>query len=98
MEAVADGMEAVDGMVADGEVADGMEDTTAVAGIGMPGIIDGTAAGVGGEVVGTRGGFFRFRCLTLIHITEGTTVQGMGTGMGMDRVTVTDTESSDRHP
>jgi hypothetical protein len=51
-----DGMGEVDGMVEVGEVAAGMVDTTAVAGIGMRGIIDGTAAGAGGEAVGIRGG------------------------------------------
>ena len=40
-------------------------DTTAVAGTGMQATIDGTAAGAGGEAVGTRGGSFRFQCLTL---------------------------------
>jgi hypothetical protein len=55
-EEAVDGTEAVDGMVAVGEVAAGMADTTGVAGIGMRGIIDGTAAGAGGEEVGTRGG------------------------------------------
>ena len=34
----------------------GTVDTTVVAGTGMRGIIDGTAAGAGGEAVGTRGG------------------------------------------
>jgi hypothetical protein len=70
--------------------AAGMVDTTAVAGIGMRGITDGTAAGAGGEAVGIRGGSFRFQCLTHIRITEVTTVQAMG--MDMDQVTVTDTE------
>ena len=55
-EEAVDGMVAVDGMEEVGEVAAGMVDTTAVAGIGMRDIIDGTAAGAGGEVVGTRGG------------------------------------------
>jgi hypothetical protein len=84
----------VDGMVVGAGVAEdgGEADTTADGDTGMLAIIDGTAVGVGGAVVGTRGGCFRCRCLFLIRITGVTTVQAMGTGM--DRVTDTVTESS----
>jgi hypothetical protein len=88
-------MEEADGMVADGEVAAGMEDTTAVAATGMQATIDGTAAGVGGEAGGTRGGSFQFQCLTRIHITEGTTVQAMDTARDIVMVTGTDTDMDD---
>jgi hypothetical protein len=67
--------------------------TTAVAASTPQGIIDGTAAGAGGEAVGTRGGFFR--CLSLIRITEGTTVQAMDTAGDMVTVTGTDTDMDD---
>jgi L-asparagine transporter-like permease len=92
------GVVAVVGMVAGGAVAVFAADTTAVVGTGMLATIDGTEAGVGGAAVGTRGGFFRYRYLTLIRITAAdTTVQDMDMdrvmGTGMDRVTVTDTES-----
>jgi hypothetical protein len=102
--ALAGGTAAAGGVVAAGTAVDGGEaDTTAVVGTGMPGTIDGTAAGVGGAAVGIRGGSFRYRCLFLIRITGGITVQdmgmGMGMGMGMDRVTGTDTDrGSSRSP
>jgi hypothetical protein len=85
-------MAVVDGTAAVFEAGITVADTTAVAGTGMLATIAGTAVGVGGAVVGTRGGCFR--CLTLIHITEGTTVQAMGMARVTDmaRVTVTDTE------
>jgi hypothetical protein len=82
-------MAAAGGVVAAGVAVDGGEaDTTAAAGTGMLATIDGTAAGVGGEAVGIRGGSFRFQCLT--RTTADITVQAMDTDM--DRVTVTDTE------
>jgi hypothetical protein len=65
---------------------------TAVVASTPQGIIDGTAAGVGGAVAGIRGGSFRFQCLT--RTTADITVQAMDTDM--DRVTVTDTEHGGR--
>ena len=85
-----DGTAAVDGAVAVFEADTTDAATTAVAGTGMLATIDGTAAGAGGAVGTTRGGYFRFRGLTRI-----TVITDQGTDMGMDRVT--DTESRHCH-
>ena len=85
--AAVDGRAAVDGTAAVFE-ADTTDAATAVAGTGMLATIDGTAAGAGGAAVTTRGGYFRFHCLTRI-----TVITDQDTDTGMDRVTATDIDS-----
>jgi hypothetical protein len=91
-------METVDGMVVveAGTVdieADGMEDTMAVAGTGMPDTIGGTEDGAGGEAAITRGGcFFRLSFRFLILTMEDITVPAMATDMVRATGTDMDTE------